>query len=185
MKIRKRYILLILIALLPLFLLIHPDDYCFGVADLLIITGLVILFVIVFLVVVFNNLYSISLRKELFNFRPLIIAAVYAISLFFFVKYHDKNIFKTKSASFKIENITLPSSEIVLFEDNTFEFKSAFVEYTCVYKGTYKFKKQYLFLDINTPLKENVIFDLAYTFKKEEGLLVPKNQTFPNFKKQK
>ena len=102
MKIRKRYLLLILIALLPLYFLIHTDDYCFGVAELLIIGGLAILFIIVFLVVFFNNLYGISLKRELFDANPLIIAAVYAVLLYLFVNYHDENVFKTKKMVFTL-----------------------------------------------------------------------------------
>ena len=71
MKIRKRYLGLILIALLPLTFLIHFGDYCFGVKELLIITGLAIFFLITFLAILFHNLYSIVLKKELFNYRPI------------------------------------------------------------------------------------------------------------------
>lgn len=80
-KIRKRYLLLIFLALLPFYKLYHPEDYCFGDVDLVIIGGLTILFVITFLSIVFYNLYSIALKKELFNFRPLIIATVFAFFL--------------------------------------------------------------------------------------------------------
>ncbi len=183
MKIRKRYVLLILIALLPLYFLIHPDDYCFGVAELLIIGGLVILFIIVFLVVVFNNLYGISLKRELFNFRPLIIAAVYAVSLYLFINYHDENVFKTKKMVFKIEENNTHNAKITLFTDKTFAFKTAYKEYRCVNKGIFQLKNDTLYLKTNHKLTNNVVFDSVYFYDKNKLVLFPVQQKLSKFKK--
>ncbi|AUC20290.1 hypothetical protein, partial [Polaribacter reichenbachii] len=138
MKLRKRYILLILLALLPFYKLIHPDDYCFGDVDLVIIGGLTIIFIITFLAIFFYNLYKITIKKELFNFRPLIITAVFAVVFNRALEYHDKAIFKDKFQVFNSFSKEKALLEIILYDDATFEFKTIYDNSYCVEKGTYE-----------------------------------------------
>ncbi|PQJ79497.1 hypothetical protein [Polaribacter porphyrae] len=181
MKIRKRYILLILLALLPLLKLIHPNDYCFGYEDLIIIGGFAILFFIPFLVIVFYNLYKISLKKELFNFRPIIIAVVYTVCLLFLLKNHDKNIFKEELYFFKVDGRSNPSYTIRLFNDKSFEFKISEFKKACYYKGEYYLKKDSLFLNKNGTINNINKLDTIYFFNKETLKLIPRTKNFLKF----
>lgn len=177
-KIRKRYIFLIFIALLPLFKLIHSNDYCFGVADLLLIAAIGVVFFIAFMVILFYNLYKVSLKRELFNIRPVIIFVVFGISLFFGLKYHDKNIFKTKKEKFVTKENTLPKSELILFTDKTFELKNIKTEYTCFIKGNYLKKGDtLLFSNFDT---SNEILEEKLIVKQDE--LISENSQRPLFK---
>ena len=62
MKLRKRYILLILLAILPFYKLIHLDDYCFGDVDLVIIGGFSVLFAIAFIGVVIIKGFGVDVN---------------------------------------------------------------------------------------------------------------------------
>ena len=101
MKLRKRYFLLIFIAIAPFYKFVHPENYCFGDVDLVIIGGYMVLFAITFLVIFFNNLYLITIKRELFNYRPVLIAVVFLIALYTTLGLHDQNIFKIKRYFFK------------------------------------------------------------------------------------
>jgi len=61
MAFKKRHILLLVFAILPFLNFIHLDDYCFGAAEFLKIAGLTILLFIAFLVISFQDLYSLSI----------------------------------------------------------------------------------------------------------------------------
>ncbi|MGK0414061.1 MAG: hypothetical protein ACJA1B_002280, partial [Polaribacter sp.] len=161
-KLRKRYFLLIALAIVPFYRLFHFDDYCFGDKDLLLIAGLTIIFVIAFIVVVFNNLYGISLRKELFNFRPIIIAGVFTLSLLFGLKFHENSLFKNEVQVFKTQKKDGKFYEIKLFEDTTFEFRTVFSNYNCVKKGIYFYKKDSLFLNRTHKSKNEDYLDSLY-----------------------
>lgn len=155
-KIRKRYILLIVIAILPLFKLIHPNDYCFGVADLILIGGIAVLFFVAFLVVLFYNLYKISLKVELFNYRPILIFIVFGVCLYFGVSFHNQHLFKTKYQSFITADTNDLKGKLVLFTDGTceFELKYESERYSCFFKGNYLYNKDTLVLQ-NVQLSDN------------------------------
>lgn len=155
--IRKRYLLLILLAILPFYRFYHEDDYCFGDADLVIIGFFVVIFIIAFLVILFNNLYKITLRIELFNFRPIIILGVFCISFFFALKYHNKNVFKEQKQHF-ISVTNLEKVDLYLFNDTTFEIKKKFKNYSCYYKGSFYYKGDTLFLKPNYKIDIDSIF---------------------------
>ena len=181
MKLRKRYILLILLAFLPFYKLYHTNDYCFGDVDLVIIGGLTIIFIITFLSIFFYNLYKITLKKELFNFRPLIIAAVFALFLNRALEYHDKAIFKDKFQVFNSLSKEKASLEIILFNDATFELKTIYPNSFCVEKGTYEYKKDSLFLNKFNRIDGNIIFGDVYVFDKVQQRLNPIYTGLPNF----
>lgn len=181
MKLRKRYILLILLALLPFYKLIHTDDYCFSDVDRLLIGLLTLLFVISFIAIVFYNLYRISLRNELFNGRPIIIAVIFSIALFLGFTYHDKNPFKNKTHVF---NSTLKNStalELVLFSDKTFQFKTTLKDLICVKGGNYFFKKDSLYIKPNHKITEESMLDVIYVVNKAAKTLKPKKSVLPSF----
>lgn len=174
MKIRKRYILLILIALLPIYKFIHLDDYCFGDEDLVVVSAFVVLFFIAFIVILFDNLYSISVQKELFNFRPIIIAVFYGLGFFLFLKYHEKNVLKNSGGVYNIRSAERKLVQVTIFTDNTFEVKKEGINESCFNRGSYKIKKDTLFLSFNK--KDNYPTDTIYQLNKKEKLLFPLNK---------
>lgn len=182
MKFKKIHFTLIFFAILPFYNLIYFDDYCFGVADLLIITGLTIVFFISFLVIVFYDLYNLSIRKIQFNFLPLLIVLLFSISLFIGIKYQGKFLFKNVTKSYKNELGEETTSKILLFTDKTFELQQAGKNEVCVKKGTYYFKKDTLFLDKKDKSFKDIVFDSIYYFNLSENLLIPNNKTLLKYK---
>lgn len=184
MKIRKRYIALILLALLPFYKIIHSKNYCFGDVDLVIVGGLTILYIIAFLTVFFYNLYKISLKKELFNFRPLVITLVFLTALYYGLEYHDQNLFKEKVKIFNGTSKDNALLEINLFNDNSFELKTISEEYPksfCVEKGTYIFKKDTLLLNKFNNVDGNIVFGNVYIYNKTYTSLNPIYTGLPIF----
>ena len=174
--IRKRYILLIILAILPFYRFNHKDDYCFGDADLAIIGGFAVVFFIAFLVILFNNLYKITLRIELFNFRPVIILVVFSTALFFALKFHNKNVFKTEKQHFT--NISsLKDVNLYLFTDKTFEIKKKFNNYSCYYKGNFSYKGDTLFLHP----KNTIDIDSTFLFNTNKKTLISTKTRLPIF----
>jgi len=182
MAFKKRHVLLLVFAILPFLNFIHFDDYCFGIAELLKIAGLTILLFIAFLVISFQDLYSLSIDQLRFNFVPLIIIFIFSISLFFGIKYHDKSFNKNELYTFKSEIEAKVSAEIMLFDDHTFELSEISIQETCIKKGTYQFKKDSLFLYRRNTNIEDSVFDTVYYFKREENLLIPKKVIFKKLK---
>ena len=182
MKFKKRHVLLLVFAILPFLNFIHLDDYCFGVAELLKIAGLTILLFIAFLVISFQDLYSLSIDKVRFNFVPLVIIFIFSISLYSGIKYHDKSFNKNQLHTFKSQIKSKFSPKIMLFDDHTFELSEISIEETCVKKGTYQFKKDSLFLYRHNKNIEDSVFDIVYYFNREENLLIPKKVIFKKLK---
>ena len=180
-KLRKRYLLLILLALFPFYRLIHPKNYCFGDVDLVIIAGLTILYIITFLSISFYNLYKITLKKELFNFRPLIITFVFSMSLYYTLEYHDKNLFKEKVKVFKSYTKEKEKLQISLFKNNTFELRTIDSTFFCVEKGKYLFKNDTLFLNKRNNVDGNIVFGDVYVFDKKFQSLNPIYSGLPIF----
>jgi hypothetical protein len=185
MKFRKRYFLLILVSFLPLYFLIHPEDYCFGDAELLMVGGCVVLFFIVFLAITFYNLYKYSERLELFNFRPLIIAGIYGVFLFLFLTFHDQNFFKNEVKSFEISNNSKIQTELTLFYDGSFEYKTTENDVSCYKKGLYTLKNDSLYLNRNQKNNEKTDFDNIYFLNQKRRILVPNDKKMPIFKQKK
>lgn len=173
MKIRKRYILLILIALLPLLYLVHPDDYCYGVTEIIVIGSFVLLFVVVFLVVLFNNLYGIALKKELFNYRPVLIAAVYTVVLLILLNFHDDNVFKTPKLAFKTPSTSKANLRLTLFTNKHFEVKTLYKTYRCINKGTFTIKNDSIYLRFNKKYNHNTVMDSVYFYNTGQGFITP------------
>ncbi|MHB0754793.1 hypothetical protein [Polaribacter sp. M15] len=184
-KVKKRYILLIVLAFFPFYRLIHSENYCFGDVDLLIVGGLTILYIVAFISVSFYNLYNITLKKELFNFIPLIITFFFSMSLYYTLQYHDKNIFKNKVHKFKGYSKEKAVLEINLFNDSTFELKTVELRSFCVERGTYFFKKDTLFLKKENNVDGNIDFGDVYFFNKTYGSLKPIYSGLPSFKLKK
>lgn len=184
MAFKKKHLLLLFFAILPFLNFIHPDDYCFGVAELLIIAGLTIVLFIAFLVIFFQDLYSLSVDQLRFNFVPLVIIFIFSISLFFGLKYHDKSFNKNEVHIFKSEIEAKIIAKIILFDDHTFELSEISIEETCVKKGAYQFKKDSLFLYEDMKHIADNFFDTIYYFNKQENLLIPKKVFFQKLKLQ-
>jgi amino acid transporter len=180
-KIRKRYILLIVLTLFPFYRLIHTENYCFGDVDLVIIAMLTILYIIAFLSIFFYNLYKISLKKELFNFRPLIITFFFSMSLYYSLEYHDKNIFEGKPQVFNSYSKEKATLEINLYKNKTFELKTINPKSFCVEKGTYHYKQDTLFLNKRNNVDGNINFGDVYTFNKTFQSLNPIYSGLPTF----
>lgn len=184
MKIRKRYIVLILLALLPFYKIIHDKNYCFGDVDLVIIAGFTVLYIIAFLAVFFYNLYKITLRKELFNYRPVIITIVFLTTLNYALEYHDKNLFKDKVQVFHSTSKENALLEINLFNDASFELKTINDDYPksfCIEKGTYLYKKDTLYLNKFNSADGSIVFGDVYIYNKTYTSLNPIYTGLPIF----
>ncbi|MFY9243374.1 MAG: hypothetical protein WAO74_10125 [Polaribacter sp.] len=181
MKLRKRYFLLIFLAILPFYKIITFDDYCFGIRDLIVIGFFSVIFLIAFIATVFYNLYQINIQVERFNFRPLIIFGVFAISLFIGIQFKGKHILKSKVHTFKINDSSKGAAEIILYDNASFEFKTLHKEFDCVKKGTYIFTKDSLYLKRNNIDSKENLMDSLYYYNKSKRTLVPNNRKFPNF----
>lgn len=182
MKIRKRYILLILLSILPFYKIIHFGDYCINDVDYLVVAFLSILVLVTFLSIVFFNLYQISIQRELFNYRPLLIFGVFLVALYVGLKFPDKTFLKSSMYQFsnKIDNKS--SVKIILFNDNSFRFKTKYTNEICVKKGTYRFENDSLFLKLDSFSKMETILDTIYYFNKTEKKLLPKSINFSGFR---
>lgn len=181
MKIRKRYILLIILSILPFYKIIHFDDYCMNDVDYLVIAFLSIIVLITFLATLFYNLYLISIHKELFNYRPLLIFGVFSIALYFGVKYPDYTIIKSIDFEFSHKKHSKYAAKIILYNDNTFLFKTKMAAESCAKYGNYFFRNDSLFLNLNHSTKNPEIFDSVYFFDKNQKKLIPKTANFPIF----
>lgn len=166
---RKRYILLSILAIIPFYNFVHFNDYCFGDKDLVVVGAFSVLFFIAFIVIVFYNLYNISLKKELFNYRPIIIFSLFICFLVISLKYHDKNLFKSLSATYKLEN-TKKDVELSLYEDLTFEIIEYNFNSKCYYKGDYFFRKDSVFFQSKNILKPYI--SGGYMFQKNRNVLI-------------
>jgi len=166
-SIGKRYIFLIFLAVLPFYKFYHPEDYCFGDKDLVVVWGFIILFTIPFLVILFYNLYEFSLKKILFDFRPVIILVLFLIGLYIAFNHQHNIFFKKEILKFKITN-SLKGITITLYEDSTFVLQKSFTNYDCFYNGEFDKKNDTLLFKI--PQKINDLED-TYIYNTERGTL--------------
>lgn len=180
-KIRKRYLLLIVLALFPFYRFIHTDNYCFGDVDLVIMAGFTIIYIIAFISILFYNLYKIALKKELFNFRPLIITLVFSTTLFYTIEYHDQNLFKEKVQVFRSYTKQKEKLEISLFKNKTFELRTIDSTFFCVEKGIYEYKNDTLFLNKSNNIDGNIVFGDVYVFDSKFQSLNPIYSGLPIF----
>jgi hypothetical protein len=181
MKLRKRYFLMISLAILPFYKFFHFEDYCYGDKDLVIIGMLSVPFVIALIATTFHNLYTVSERKELFNYRPLIIGLVFFIFMFIGLQFHENSLLKNKIQSFQVQIKDANDTKLILFGDDSFEFRSTFHNYGCVNKGTYFYKGDSLYIDRADKKIDNSLLDSVYFYNKAEKTLTAKNKLLPNF----
>lgn len=182
MKIRKRYILLILLSILPFYKVIHFGDYCINDVDYLVVAFLAILVLVTFLAIVFFNLYQISVHRELFNYRPLLIFGVFLVALYVGLKFPDVTILRNSVQEFSYKLDSKSFAKIILFDDHSFRFKTKYLKELCVKNGTYYFENDSLFLKLDLSSKNENVLDSLYYFNKTENKLFPKSANFPNFK---
>jgi len=181
MKIRKRYVLLILLSILPFYKIIHFGDYCINDVDYLLVAFLSIPVLVTFLAIVFFNLYQISVHRELFNYRPLLIFGVFLVALYVGLKFQDKTIFKSQTQQFSYILDNKSFAKIILFDDNSFLFKTKYTNEVCVKNGTYYFEHNSLYLKLVVLSKNEKVLDTLYYFNKTEKKLKPKSGNFPSF----
>jgi len=181
MKIRKRYILLIILSILSFYKIIHFDDYCINDVDYLLIAFLSIIVLVAFLAILFYNLYLISIHKEIFNYRPLLIFGVFAIALYFGINYPDFKPFKSIDYKFSHKKNSKYVAKIILYDDATFILKTKFATESCTQNGNYVFKNDSLKLKLHHPTKNSEIFDSVYVFDKTKKKLIPKTSNYPVF----
>jgi hypothetical protein len=181
MKIRKRYILLIILSILPFYKIIHFDDFCINDVDYLLIAFLSIIVLVTFLAIVFFNLYQISIHRELFNLRPIIIFVVFSITLYFGLKYPDFTFFKNIKQQFSHSIDLNSSAKIILYDDATFIFKTKLSTEVCAKYGSYLYKNDSLFLKLNHKAENANSLDTIYFFDKTQKKLLPKSINLPVF----
>lgn len=181
MKIRKRYILLIILSILPFYKIIHFGDYCINDVDYLIITFLSIIVLVTFIASLFYNLYQISIHRELFNYRPFFIFGIFSIALYIGIKNPDILLFKSVNQQFQYQIDATSQAKILLFKDNTFLYKTKYTNETCTKHGTYYFKNDSLFLKLNSGLNNQKFLNRVYFFDKNENKLIPESIDLPTF----
>jgi hypothetical protein len=182
MKLRKRYFVLLFFSILPFWKLTSFGDYCFSILDMIITGGLIVLFAIAVISSVFHNLYKITIKREVFNIIPVIFVAVFSVLIYISWSIKEDYLFKNKqhvflASDFKDAN----AAKIILFDDNTFVFKTLFKEYSCNIKGEYQFKNDSLFLNRVNISEKDFIFDKKYYYNRKEKILIPKNETLSVF----
>lgn len=182
MKIRKRYILLIILSIFPFYKIIHFGDYCMNDVDYLIVAFLSIPVLVTFLAIVFFNLYQISIQRELFNYRPFLIFVIFLVALYVGLKFPDKTFLKSPTQQFSFKIDTKSSAKIILFNDNSFRFKTKYTKEVCVKNGTYHFENDFLLLKLDFMSKNEKVLDTLYHYNKIENILMPKSVNFPSFK---
>jgi hypothetical protein len=180
-KIRKRYILLVVLGLFPFYRFVHTENYCFGDIDLVIVAGLTLFYIIAFLSISFFNLYKITIKKELFNFTPLIITFVFSMTLYYTLEYHNKPLFKNKVQVFKSTSKQEAVLEINLYDNNTFELKTINPKSFCVEKGVYSYKQDTLFLGKSNIVDGNIFFGDVYIYNETYHSLNPIYTGLPIF----
>lgn len=185
MKIRKRYLALIALAIIPFYKFYHPENYCFGDVDLVIVFLFFVIYVIAFISAVFYNLYKISLKKELFNFRPVLITVIFLAALYLALRYHDQNLFKEPIQVYESNSRENSKLEIVLYDDNSFELKTLYERSFCVEEGVFLFKGDSLILTKNKILEGNIDFGDVYILNNTKKRLEPLYTGLPIFSKKK
>lgn len=123
---------------------IQLEDFCTDVVDTFILGGIGLLFFMVFLVVTFYNLYHISLKKEFFDYFPLIFLLVFGGLFYLSINSPALDIFKTKAQAY--QSTANSNLELTLYTDNSFLVKIKKGESTCFTKGTYLIEEDRLYL---------------------------------------
>lgn len=181
MKIRKRYILLIILSILPFYKIIHFGDYCINDVDYLVIAFLSILVLVAFLSIALFNLYQISIHRELFNHRPYLIFTVFLVALYLGLKLQGKEVFKDQKQQFSIQISDEAFANIILYNDKTVRLKTKYVDEICVNKGTYYFNNDRLFITTFNGDQRREVFDTSYYYNKEMKTLEPTLDNLPKF----
>lgn len=183
MKFKKRYLILLLLAFLALYNVYHFNDFCYDVLNTFLFLVFSVLFALVFLIITFYNLYKISLKEEFFDFVPGILCLFFFSLVFLSVNYPDTYFHKSTVKSFKsLNESSLNSYKIILFDDMTFESKTILEKSECTQKGSYYFKNDSLYLEKNNKLQEDRFFDSIYGYNKKGGLLTPTSAGLETFK---
>ena len=183
MKFKKRYISLVVLAILALYNVYHFDDFCYGVLNTFLFLVFSILLAIIFLIITFYNLYKISLKKEFFDFVPGILCLFFFSLVFLSTNYPNTYFHKSAVKSFKsVKESKLSSYKIILFDDMTYESKTILEKSVCTQKGSYYFKSDSLFLNKNNNLQKNIFFDSIYIYNKKQGELLPISIDLESFK---
>ena len=176
MKFKKRYLFLLLFAILTFSNVIHFGDYCYDSLNTFLFIAFSVLFFGAFLIMTFYNLYKISLKKERFKFTPGILLLIFFGLVVFVTKYPDTYIFKTPIKSFKsIKKVDLNTLKIILFSNKTFESKTILEKSDCTQKGSYFIKNDSLYLNYNNKKSRDLYFDKTYHYNEGEGSLTPRD----------
>jgi hypothetical protein len=183
MKLKKRYVLLFIFAVLSLYNVFHFGDYCYGILNTFRFIIFSVLFSAFFLIITFYNLYKISTKTERFDFVPGVLSIAFYSLIFLSTNYSNIYFHKSSIQSFiPVKMDSLTSYKIILFDDNTFERKTILEKSECVKKGSFFFKNDSLYLVHKNKELQNVFFDTLYFYNKKEGFLSPNNNTLEVFK---
>lgn len=185
MKIKKRYLFLLLLAILTFSNTFYFSDYCYNSLNAFLFLVFSVLFGALFLIITFYNLYKISIKKERFDFVPGILLLLFSVFVIYSVKYPGYYIHKTEIKSFKsLKKIDATTTRIILYSNYTFESKTILEKSDCTKKGSYFFKNDSLYLVKNNSKEEDGFFDKTYYYIENEGLLIPKNKKLPVLEKE-
>lgn len=168
----KRHIGFIVLTILLISQGIKFDDFCFDDTNYFFIGALVVVFIINFLVVTFYNLYHVSIKKEFFDFFPLVSLFVFAAIFYVATVYPALDFYKIKTQQFENQNNEHKKVILKLFDDATFVYQEKVKDQQCIYKGAYKFEKNQLLLNFKS---EN--FNKVESILNADNYIVIKNDT--------
>lgn len=172
-KFSKRHYGFILLLLMLTVKGIKFDDFCMDIVDKFILGGIGLLFFMVFLIVIFYNLYHISLKKEFFDFVSFIFLAVFTVVFYISFKSPGFEVFKTNFKTYESIKRDTKKVELQLFTDNSFLVVSKLENTKCYCKGKYFIQKNKLIISDFDKDK----LPISSTLKIDEinGFLLPKD----------
>ena len=166
----------ILVTLIVLILIqnIHIGDFCEGMSEGLIFMFLVICSFLVFLIIILRDVYRLIIKKDKFDFLPLLLLFVCILSNWFIHVANENRFWKQIKYEGRIDNDDI-NTRIILYENKTYEVIKSYVEQRCTYGGKYHFEKNILILeDENIENKTDNYFTSKYVLTKE-NILQPKD----------
>lgn len=176
-----KYGILLALLLITLYQDINIGDFCEGMAEGLLFAFLIILFFVFLIIIELRDLYKLIIKKEKFDFIPLLFLAVFILSNWLLYVANENRFWKKVKYEGEIDNID-SRAWIMLYENKTFEATKSYIEQRCTYSGKYHLEKNTLILDdVNIEAKTDNNFTRKYQFI-SDSLLQPIDKKFSNIK---
>lgn len=182
-KTHRASFLLLGLFLLGFFNVFHFGDYCSGLADAMLFIVIVFAFLIAYLVITLSNLSQKIKKGKKFYFLPTLILLTFLCTIILGLRYEGEPVFKKlilKGSSTEFNDLSLET--LLLYDNGTFEIKTKFVDYGCIYKGDYAFEGDTLTLNRNDLKQLTGVFTNKYFFNKKDSLLISLKKDAVNIK---